>query len=169
MEKTESIYKVGRCLIPLTIQMVRQRYLDGEKCRRIEYFSVQCSADRLRILEVLPVEGFPVLTLKEEYNVRPDYMDPEDSFEDFVGVEAEYFRPNGTLCEGFPWENQYLGHRNWLQKGELGPYKPGQTSPFFWIDGLNTDGEQTSMQVAAGPLNVVCQSTINSVWLWVLE
>lgn len=172
MEAPKPLYAVGKCLIPLTIEMLRKRFIVDGQFRPIEYFSPQCSCDRLRISAISYKDGVPTVTLQEEYESVPDYyIDAEGNTEMSIyeGMGPEYFIPNGTLCEGLPGNNDHQNHLNWLQSDAPGPYEPGQTRPFFWLEGVDENGSESSMQVAAGPLNVVTQSAINAVWCWVLE
>lgn len=153
-------YKVGECLVPLTIEKLRKEYIDGGKCKRIEHFSPQSSADRLRILAV-----DENITVIEEYD-NPDEYVPEE-FE----LSPDYFTPNGDLWEGLPWHCEKM-HKRWLFGDAEGPYKPGEKKPFYFLIGKAegvVNEEEYPMQVAAGPLNVLSYDALDSITVWVKE
>ncbi len=115
-------YVVGECLVPLTIEKLRKEYIKAGKCKRIEHFSPQSSANRLRIIKISKKGN---LTVKEEY-------DDPDECEEFK-LSPDYFTPNGDLWEGSPWECDKL-HRQWLQSDAEGPYKPGEKKTVLLSD-----------------------------------
>lgn len=155
-----STYKVGDCLVPLTIEKLRKEYIQDGKCKKIEHFCPQSSADRLRIMAV---DGTS-LTVKEEYD------DPEETCEEF-DLDANYFTPNGDLWQGTLWDLEKI-HKNWLFSEAEGPYKPGEKRPFYYLHGKVrglVNENNYPMQVTAGPLNVLSYDALNSITVWVKE
>lgn len=171
MKKNAVDYRVGQCLIPLTVEMVRTRYViksankkKVDKYANIEHFSPQSSADRLRIVEVVFDNGVTLLKLQEEYDEEQDF--PLGCFND----SPAYFKPNGNLLNidlyGTDKETRY---KNWLQKGEPGPYKLGETRPFYYLEGEIGKTKQSQVQISADPLNVLSYDAIDSITLWVIQ
>jgi hypothetical protein len=164
-------YKVGQCLIPLTVELVRSKYaLRGtEMFKKIEHFSPQSDADRLRIQEVHMKDSHVVLKVVEEFN-KHEYVDDagEPYPPEIFTIEPEYFTPNGNLIEGIHWGEQKT-HEKWLQKGAPGPYEVGQTMPFFYLEGKVGKEKRGTIQVAAGPINTLSYDALDAITLWVHE
>lgn len=160
----KNTYTVGDYLIPLTVQMVRDKYRirNTNKYQRIEHFSPQTDADRLRIIEVKKKKGIIVLTLQEEFDKLP-YEDYEIRT---LTEEVGYFTPTGDL------EGETI-QKNWLQGKEPGPYLNGATEPLYYLLGkVETefeDEEESQVQVAADPVNVLTYNAVGSCSLWVLK
>lgn len=166
-------YKVGECLVPLTIELLRSRYkISSKKYHKIEHFSPQSSADRLRILEIKSKDNEILVTLKEEYDEVQIYDGEIMKDEVFENVDAQYFTPNGNLTEGFPWENNPKIHKNWLSSDKPGPYNGTNNRTFFYLQG-EIDGYQKEkdglIQVSAGPINTLSYDALDSITLWVHE
>jgi hypothetical protein len=168
IEKVE--YKVGQCLIPLTVELVRRKYTlrGGEMFKKIEHFSPQSDADRLRIQEVQMKDDHVVLKVIEEFDKKVVEDDEEVFPPEVFTIEPEYFTPNGNLIEGTHWGEQKT-HKKWLQKGEPGPYMPGQTMPFFYLEGKVGKEKRGTIQVAAGPINTLSYDALDAITLWVHE
>lgn len=156
---------MGDCLVPLTITKLRQEYIrkDGVY-ERIEHFSPQSSTDRLRIKNVVVVNGKTMLTVEEEYD------DPEQIGYELTGP-IYYFTPDGDLLEGYPG-GPFNKHKQWLKSNEAGPYVNGKTMPFYYLTGkaegmVNED--KYTMQISADPLNVLSYNALNLITVWVKE
>ncbi len=163
-------YNIGDYLIPLSINDIRNYHWDSKnkKYRRIEHFSPQSSADRLRILQILPNNGGFELQLVEEYDDPTEQKEMETEYPDQMvhTIGPQYFTPNGDLT--IKNKGNKETKVKWLQNGNPGPYLHGKKSPFYYLDG-DLDDPRYRAQVCAGPVNILSYDCLDSITMWVLE
>lgn len=179
-------YKPGLSLIPLTVELLHSKYYDSEKkeFKKIEFFAPQSSASRLRILSVEIENDSEILHVIEEIDHSDEAAETDDCCcqdcweshkpEEFTfDLHQNYFTPTGGLFESPNGCRDFIKHLNWLQKYSSdtpGPYKKGQTRPFYYLEGVVTgEVERSEVQVAAGPLNTLSLDALDSITMWVLE
>lgn len=171
-------YAAGKYLVPLTIETLRQRYrVPGKDVYgKIHHIAPQSDADRLKIIKVdkkmKKHREIITLTVVEEFDTPQEYP-PET-----ITEQLSYFIPNGDLIEKTPKEiyggGSGIVHKKWLQGDKPGPYEKGQEDPFYYLDGRakpswEKNEQEWSMQVSAGPLNVLSYNALDSIILWILE
>lgn len=161
---------VGDFLIPLTVELLREKYLDKKtgKFPRILCVAPQSDAKLLRVIDVEMIEGKATPILAEISGPHA---------EDIGAAEIEFFTPDGNLIEKEnPWKDANTTiHYDWLAKSSEdapGPYAPGETRPWYFLGGLvEAYGEKrkSGVQVAAGPLNTLSHDALDSITLYVLK
>jgi hypothetical protein len=168
-EKSKN-YSKGDYLVPLSIDKIRNDYYNfvSNKYKKIEHFSPQSSADRLKIIEVIKKNDKISLKVLEEYDDPKEQHSLETNYPDQMihTIYPQYFTPNGDLIEENKGKKKIMD--NWLKSNLPGPYLQGRKKPFYYLGG-KLDDERFRAQICAGPANVLSYDCLDSITMWVLE
>lgn len=161
-------YELGAKFTPLTVQRIRDEFIDDRDgiMMPIAYVCVQTDAPYLKVLRCSGGNLVYLLPAADE----DGYGDP-GFWMDLDTMDT--FLPDGDLRVQLHQEDEGRNVRGWLGSHwrEYGPYQPGETKPWYFLTGKFTGAHNDcdAAQISADPLNTLSMDPLDCMTMFALQ